>query len=190
MPAIITSITGDPQPSVQSKLEEYSAAQMETIERLASECSTVEKLNAATLAQAKLNWKTIALRSANFLAGVGMGIMAGFTIMGTMITPVGWALAGFLALTLLYAAYKHAGGWDGNGCKELWENIKMLWLGFGMAFSIANVVAISTSISSGAVTLLQALKRPDFWCPIVGTAMAGALVVETIRDWRKQRAKI
>lgn len=62
------------------------------------------------LTESRVNpkWKSLS-RALAFCAGIALGIFTALAIAGTMVTPIGWAIAGLVLLAALIMSLKHGG---------------------------------------------------------------------------------
>jgi len=58
------------------------------------EMQSPDKIAKSIKESKKIDWKAVSVRALSFSAATALGVLTGLTILGAMVTPVGWAIAG------------------------------------------------------------------------------------------------
>lgn len=127
------------------------------------------------------NWKNVAVNTLSFLSAATLGVLSGLAIAGTMVTPVGWAIAGAVLLFTLIGSAVY------GGPREVLSAVISAATGFGMGLGIGIMAGAGMAAAAQNTSIANAGKTATFLSGL-GGMLASELIGLTfyIRHAKKQ----
>jgi hypothetical protein len=135
-------------------LSNYDAVAMaETVTPLESPKEVTQSIKKSE----EIDWKSISLKALSFLAGAALGVLTGLAIAGTMVTPVGWAIAGGALAILLIGSIAY------GGPKEFLHALKYALSGFAIGAGLGATFGINAAASAAGVSIKKFGMSTEFF---------------------------
>jgi len=113
------------------------------------------------------DWKKVSLRALSFLAGVGLGVLTGLAVAGTLVTPVGWGIAGGALCIACIGALVY------GGPEELLHAFEYSVMGFLVGFGIGAIQAggIGAAVAGEGLTKMSGVTTYGIYSLLAGCLM-------------------